>query len=188
MKNEQKQMSRLVFKIMTLIMSIRKIFRNIDDEVRYAGIKPGDYILDFGCGLGFNAIPAAKIVGSKGKVFALDIHKQAIEIVIKKTKNYEFKNIETILSDCNTGLKDNTINVVYLHNTLPLIKNKKGVLNEISRVLKIRGKLSYMSRFGSRIMGKYTMKDEKLKEYLKTEYKFELIKSKNRHFIFEKNN
>ena len=169
-----------------MIMSVMQIFRNIDNEIMYAGTKSGDFILDFGCGLGFNTIPAAKIVGSKGKIFALDIQKQAIEIVTKKAKKYKLINIETILSDCNSGLKDNTINVVYLHNTFPLIKNKKDVLSEIYRVLKINGRLSYMSRPGSKIIRKNRMTDKELKKCLRTEYNMELIKHKNGHSIFEK--
>ena len=186
MKNKRKQIFWFAFKIMTTIMSVFKIFRNIEKEINFSELKSGYYILDFGCGPGFNTIHAAKIVGIKGKVFALDIQKQAIEIVTKKAEKNKLKNIETILSDCYSGLKDNTINLVYLHNTFPMIKNKKDVLNEIYRVLKINGRLSYMSRSGSKILMENRMTDKELKKYLKTEYNMELIKHKNGHSIFEK--
>ncbi len=184
--NKQKPMLSIMFKMMTIIMSIRKKFRNIDEELSLAGTKPGDYILDFGCGLGFNTVPAAKIVGLKGKVFALDIHKQAIEIVSKKAKKYKLNNIKTIISNCGTGLRSNTIDIVYLHNTLPLIENKKEVLDEIYRVLNTNGILSYMSRFGSRLTGNNSMNGKQLRKYLEAENKFKLIKSRNGHFIFKK--
>ena len=38
-----------------------------------AGIRPGDVILDFGCGTGYFAFPAARMTGPKGAVYALDI-------------------------------------------------------------------------------------------------------------------
>ena len=188
MKEEvkQKPMPEIAFKAMTAIMSIRGLFRDIDGEVRYAGIKPGCYLLDFGCGLGFNTIPAAEIVGPKGKVFALDVSGQAIEVLKKKAKKNNLKNIEIILSDCDTGLESNSMDIVYLHNTLPLIKNKKDVLDEIYRVLKINGRLSYVSRPFSRIAGDNSMTDEELREYLEAKNKFKLIKSKSSHFVFEK--
>lgn len=184
--NKQKPMPIIAFKIITLIMSIRKMFRNINEEVSLAGIKPGDYILDFGCGLGFNTLPAAYKVGNTGKAFALDINPRAIEIVKEKAKKYKLTNIKTILSDYDTKLKHKSIDIVYLHNTLPMVKNKKAVLNEIHRVLKINGRLSYMSRTFSRLAGKDTMTDQELKEHLEAENKFKLIKTKNSHFIFKK--
>jgi len=184
--DKQKPMPSIVFKIMIIIMSIRKKFRNIDEEVSLAGIKSGDYILDFGCGLGFNTVPAAQKVKKHGKVFALDISPQAIEVVKDKARKNELENIETILSDCNTKLEDKSIDIVYLHNTLPLIEDKKEVLNEIYRVLKTNGKLSFLSRFISRHAGNNSMNDKQLKEYLEAENKFELIKSRGGHFIFKK--
>jgi len=40
--------------------------------LRNAGIFEGQTVLDFGCGAGNYTIPAAEIVGKKGKVYAVD--------------------------------------------------------------------------------------------------------------------
>jgi hypothetical protein len=69
--DSQKPMSWFAFKIMTMIMSIRKKFRNIEEEISLAGLNAGDYILDFGCGLGLNTIPAAQKVKNKEKSLLL---------------------------------------------------------------------------------------------------------------------
>jgi methylase of polypeptide subunit release factors len=42
--------------------------------------------LDFGCGSGSYAIPAAKMVRERGIVYALDIHPLAVKAVEKKAK------------------------------------------------------------------------------------------------------
>ncbi|MEA3328934.1 MAG: class I SAM-dependent methyltransferase [Candidatus Omnitrophota bacterium] len=185
-KNKQKPMPWIAFKIIFLIMNIKKKFRNIDEEISLAGIQRGDYILDFGCGFGFNTFPAAQQAGYNGKVFAVDINPRAIKMVKEKSKNNNLKNIEVILSDCDTDLEDKKIDIVYLHNTLPLIKDKQRVLDEINRVLKVGGKLSYMSRAFSRIAGKDSMNGERLKNNLEADNKFKLVKEKNGHLIFEK--
>lgn len=184
--DSQKPMSWFAFKIMTMIMSIRKKFRNIEEEISLAGLNAGDYILDFGCGLGLNTIPAAQKVKKQGKVFALDISPQAIEIVKDKARKNELKNIGTLLSDCNTKLEDKSIDIVYLHNTLPLVRDKENVLSEIHRVLKIGGRLSYMSRAISRSYGEDTIDAEKFKKLLVSNNKYKLSKEKNGHLIFEK--
>ena len=182
--DKQKQMPWFAFKVMTLIMSVRKKFRNIEEEIGLAGISEGDCILDFGCGLGFNTILAAQKVKEQGKVYALDISLRSLKMVKKKSSKNKLDNIETILSDCNTNLEDRSVDIVYLHNTLPLVKNKQQVLNEIHRVLKVGGRLSYMSRTLSRAAGENTMSDGRVKEVLKPDYM--LTKEKNGHLIFEK--
>jgi len=184
--DKQKPMPWFAFKIMILIMTIRKKFRNIEDEISLARLNIGDYISDFGCGLGFNTIPAAQKIKRQGKVFALDISPQAIEVVKNKAEKNKLGNIETILSDCNTGLEDKSIDIVYLHNILPLVSDKENVLSEIHRVLKIGGRLSYMSRAVSRSYGEDTIDDEKLKKLLVSENRFKLTKEKNGHLLFEK--
>jgi ubiquinone/menaquinone biosynthesis C-methylase UbiE len=43
------------------------------------GLKPGMTFVDPGCGDGYFALPAARMVGPKGKVIAADINEEAIE-------------------------------------------------------------------------------------------------------------
>lgn len=187
-KNCQKPMPKVAFKAMTIIMGIRKNFfnRNLKEEVSLVGIKAGDHILDFGCGPGFNTMIASQKVKKQGKVYALDISPQAIKVIKDKSRKNKLENISTILSSCNTKLKDKSIDTVYLHNTLPYVKDKKSVLNEISRVLKVKGKFSYISRAISRFHRKNTISDEQLKKLLTSNNNFKLIKEKEGHLIFEK--
>jgi ubiquinone/menaquinone biosynthesis C-methylase UbiE len=51
-----------------------------DPEAILAGIglKPGDTFADIGCGSGFFALPAARMVGEKGKVYGLDVNPSSI--------------------------------------------------------------------------------------------------------------
>ncbi len=186
MKNttKQKSMPWLAFQVMRLVMNIRKRFRKVEEEINLAGVEKGFYILDFGCGLGFNTIPAAKAVGKKGRVFALDLSEQAIKITKKKVRKHKLNNVEMICSGCDTRLKSKSIDLVYLHNTLPIVKEKQKVLNEITRVLKTGGKLSYMSRTGSRIYGQNIISNSKLKDILSSD--FTLITEKKGHLIFER--
>ncbi len=183
-KHEQKPMSWCAFQFMRFIMNIKKHFRDIEEEIQLAGMEPGIRILDFGCGLGFNTLPAAKAVGRKGQVFALDLSRQSIKILEKKIRKAGLENVFPILSGGKTGLEDKSMDLVYLHNTLPLVTDKQQVLDEITRVLKPGGRLSYMSRKGSRIYGKDTISDAKLKEILRPCFTLKL--EKQGHLIFER--
>ena len=44
-------------------------------------VKPGMTICDMGCGNGFHTLPLAEMVGEKGKVFAVDVQPEMIEML-----------------------------------------------------------------------------------------------------------
>jgi tRNA A58 N-methylase Trm61 len=64
------------------------------EVLQRAGITRGQIVLDFGCGSGMYTIPAAKIVGEQGRVYALDKDKQALDELMQKAKSTGLRNIE----------------------------------------------------------------------------------------------
>src|ERR1051325_2669602 len=56
-------------------------------------IKPGDAVVDLGCGSGYLTFPMAKMVGAKGKVYAVDIQEEMLDIVRKRMKEKGLKNV-----------------------------------------------------------------------------------------------
>ncbi|SEJ48220.1 Methyltransferase domain-containing protein [Propionispira arboris] len=60
------------------------------------GLAEGDSIADIGCGTGYFTLSAARVVGTQGKVYALDIMPEMLEIARAKAKEKNFKNIEFI--------------------------------------------------------------------------------------------
>jgi len=102
-------------------------------------IGAGDHILDFGCGTGSYSIAAARLVGSSGMVYGLDIHPLSIQKTKKSVLKKRLKNVKTIQSNCATGLEDDTIDVVLLFDTFHHLNDPEGVLKELHRVLKTKG-------------------------------------------------
>jgi len=116
---------------------------------RDIGITEGQSVLDFGCGRGNYTIPAAKIVGNGGKVYAVDKKEIALTRVDTKAKVSNLRNIERVLTNGELEIKlgDETMDVVLLYDVLhdrcisdP--EDKKELLREIYRVLKPSGFLS----------------------------------------------
>jgi len=60
------------------------------------GVKPGQVVLDFGCGSGTYAIPAARIVGGRGKVYALDKDSEVLDELMQKGESARLNNIERL--------------------------------------------------------------------------------------------
>ena len=138
-----KPIPNLRFRFMTSLFRLRDFFIPRKNILMEVGIKPGHHVLDFGCGPGSYIIPTAELIGPKGKVYALDIHPLAIKSVQDIISKNKLTNVETILSDCKTGLPDNSIDIVLLYDTFHMLSEPEGVLDELHRVLKRDGILSF---------------------------------------------
>ena len=156
------------------------IFFKPEEEVRKLDLKEGQKILDYGCGFGSYTFPAANLVGEKGKVYALDKQSLAIKKVDEKTQKKEPCNIDTILSDGDTGLPDESVDVIFLYGVLPEIKDKEFVLRELYRVLRPNGYLS--TRFCFR------MKKDRILEIMEKTNLFSLREQKGHILNFSKKN
>ena len=138
-----KPMSGLSFKLMTLIFRIRDCFQPRMNLLKETGIETGFRVLDYGCGPGSYILPLAELVGTTGKIYALDIHPLAIKKVREIAERAKIENIETIESGCNTGLSDNSINVVLLYDIFHDLSRPDAVLQELHRVILPGGTLSF---------------------------------------------
>ncbi len=138
-----KPKSNLDFRLMSLAYKFRDFFLPRMTILNEVGIKPGFHVLDYGCGPGSYIIPLAELVGKSGKIYALDIHPLAIRGVQTIASKKQLTNVETIRSDCKTGLPDNNVDVVLLYDTLHTLSDPNGVLEELHRVLKPNGIFSF---------------------------------------------
>ena len=138
-----KPMTDFDFKAMSCFFRFRDFFRPRKKVLAEVNLEPGFKILDYGCGPGSYATVAAQLVGETGMVYALDIHPLAVKQVQKTAASKGLANIETILSDCATGLPDESIDVVLFYDTLHKLNEPDKVLAELHRVLKPDGVLSF---------------------------------------------
>ena len=136
-------MNNIAFKLMAFGFRFRDLLLPRRDVLNEIGIKPGFHILDYGCGPGSYSIIAAEMVGMAGKVYALDIHPLALRQVGNAASKKRLANIETIHSDCATGLPDDSIDIVLLYDVFHALSDRNEVLEELHRVLKPDGILSF---------------------------------------------
>ena len=186
MKNE-KPVSNIHFRMMVNIMSVVKNIRNIKKEIIRSGIKEGSHVLDYGCGPGFTTIPAAKIVGSQGMIYALDIHPFAINIIEKKIKKHNLKNVKTIITANGTKLPNASIDIVLLFNVIFMIKDEEKLIDELYRVLKKDGVISVVNNgLGSKFKNKQVSENNIIKLICENG-KFILSEKIKNNYNFKKN-
>lgn len=114
--------------------------------LKHLDLKPGDHVADFGSGHGFFTIPMARLVGGNGKVYAIDIQKEVLDIVRAKAQHENLLNIEFVWADLDreggSRIKDKYIDAVLISNTLFQFEDKHALLKEAYRVLREEGHLA----------------------------------------------
>lgn len=127
---------------MALSYKLRDLLAPRKNILKEVGLKEGASVLDFGCGPGSYLRPLAKIVGPSGKIYALDIHPLAIQMVKRLVAKKRLTNVWTIESDGRTGLPDQSLDAVLLYDVLHEFERPPEILRELHRVLKPTGLLS----------------------------------------------
>ena len=176
-KKKKKKQSNIDFKFMSFFFKIRDLFKSPRIKIEKANIKSGDNVLDYGCGSGSFTLAAAKVVGSSGKVYAADINPLAIKKVKKSAKKKGLTNIETILTDCNTGLENNSIDMIICFDTFHHVNDQESLLKEFYRVLKPKSAL---------FLDDHHMKEDEIISKITERGFFELSEKKGEQYLFIK--
>lgn len=120
-------------------------FSDPKENVLQFRLDPGMLVADFGAGTGEYTISSARLVGSRGMVYAVDIQQELLSRIKNTASKEGLENVETVWGDIETlggsGLLDHTVDAVIVSNILFLLEDKDGLLQEISRVLKQNGKV-----------------------------------------------
>jgi ubiquinone/menaquinone biosynthesis C-methylase UbiE len=155
------------------------VFVSPYDTLGAVGLKTAQKVLEVGCGPGFFTVPAAKIVGESGHVYAIDVNPVAVEYVERKVRRQGIRNVSVILSGADkTGLPDETLDTVFLFGVIHALWNEIGAItSEIHRVLKTQGTLS---------ISKSRLPEEKVVEAVTTNDMFRLKQKNERVLNFER--
>jgi ubiquinone/menaquinone biosynthesis C-methylase UbiE len=109
------------------------------------GIRERMHVADLGCGaLGHFVFPAARLVGPKGVVYAVDIQRGALDLVGKRAKEAGIGNVMPVWSDIDVyqaaRIPDGELDITLLVNNLFLSQNKPNLVKEMGRLTKRGGK------------------------------------------------
>ena len=114
----------------------------IEPLLRDSMVVPGAVVLDYACGPGLFTIPAAKIVGNSGHVFAADVNPLMIKDILDYAAREGLENVTTIETSADTGLESESVDVALLFDCFNFFSDPFPILTELHRVLKGEGLLS----------------------------------------------
>lgn len=137
----------------------KKKFVNPLEALKQTGLKPNMVAADFGCGTGYLSFAAAKIINPAGKVFAVDVRRDALRSIESQKKLFGERNIKTVLADLmipgSTKIPDLSVDLVILATIMfqlpkldPLFVETKRVLKKGGEILIIEWKKERIGGFG----------------------------------------
>lgn len=120
---------------------IRRIIHN-PQKILGGYIEPGQTVLDLGCGPGTFSLAMAKMVGESGRVIAVDVQEEMLQIVREKAARQGLESIIVTHKSGPDGIglseKVDFALAFYMVHEVP---DAEAFLKEVVSVLKPKGKL-----------------------------------------------
>lgn len=117
-------------------------FVGIGNPFRIRRPRPGERVLDIGCGCGLDAFVAARLVGPEGSAVGLDLTPEMLERARAALKRSKLKNLEFREGSAeDLPFESGAFDLAISNGALNLVPDKDAAFREIARVLRPGGEL-----------------------------------------------
>jgi len=107
-----------------------------------ADLKPGEWVLDVGCGAGLDVFLSARKVGREGLAVGIDVSPSLLRRAMGAKLKSGQDNVEFVLSDAEKiPYRDGVFDVVISNCVVNLLPRKLEAFREIGRVVKKGGRI-----------------------------------------------
>jgi len=114
-----------------------------EEVIRALDIKPGMQIADLGVGGGYFTLRFAQSVGREGKVYAVDINAELLEIVKSSVSKAGLKNVEYILAaEKDSMLPAKSVDLVFVRNVFHHLPDQEEYFRNIKPKLRSGGRIA----------------------------------------------
>jgi ubiquinone/menaquinone biosynthesis C-methylase UbiE len=129
-----------------LISEERRKWEDPGMIISQMGVSEGATVADLGCGPGYFTIPLAMLVGSSGKVYAIDSSEQMIEHLCDRVRKAGAgATVQPIIADITERIEvpDTSVDVTLFSDVLHDIEpsNLSRFFSEVKRITKREGKI-----------------------------------------------
>lgn len=122
--------------------AIRDRFVGVGNPFSLGPVNPGEVVLDLGCGVGFDALLAAQIVGPAGRVVGIDLSPEMLAVAEAGRIEAAFPQVEFRQGTVEAlPFPDASFDLALSNGVLNLVPDKPAALREIFRVLRPGGRL-----------------------------------------------
>lgn len=117
-------------------------FAGVANPHTIAAIRPGETVVDIGCGAGMDLLLAAKAVGSTGRAVGVDMTEAMAASARESIEALGLSHAEVRVGDAlDLPVASDSVDVVISNGVLNLVPDKPSAFAEIVRILKPGGRL-----------------------------------------------
>jgi protein-L-isoaspartate O-methyltransferase len=117
-------------------------------------VKAGEVVADIGAGSGYHTFRLADKVGAKGKVYAVDIQPEMLDVIKKRMKEKKLENIVTVQgTETDPKLPENAVDMILLVDVYHEFSYPWEMTKAMVKALKPGGRLVFVE---------FRMEDEKV--------------------------
>jgi len=120
----------------------RRKWQNPEAILADIGLRPGLTFIDIGCGGGFFALPAARMVGENGKVYGLDINPRSITSLKELATRESLTNLDLTVGKAEElVICEQCADIIFFGIVLHDFQDPSKVLDNARRMVKSTGRL-----------------------------------------------
>ncbi len=117
----------------------------LSELVKELKLKPGQSVADIGAGSGVITMMMADEVGASGKVYAVDIQQEMLDLLEDKLKDRKIDNVELVLgTDKSPKLTASSIDLALMVDVYHEFEFPFEMMLELSRTLKPGGRIAFV--------------------------------------------
>ena len=125
-----------------LIRASREKEERCTEMLENLGVRAGMTVCDMGCGNGFYSLKLAKLVGKDGKVLAVDIQPEMLELLKKRAAAEGLQNIKPVQGTiADPKLPEGAVDLILLVDVYHEFSHPEQMLRAMRRSLKPKGQI-----------------------------------------------
>ena len=115
----------------------------IEQVVAALKLKAGDVVADLGAGTGLFEAPLAYAIGTRGRVYAVEIDKGFLDEIDRKVEELHISQIETVLgTPTDPKLPTRSVDLALMHDVLHHVEQRQAYLKAVAQYVKPGGRVA----------------------------------------------
>jgi ubiquinone/menaquinone biosynthesis C-methylase UbiE len=116
-----------------------------DEVIATLRLRPDELVADIGAGTGYFTLPLSRVLGPKGKVWAVDAQEEMLSLLKEKLDLPGVSNVKPVCAEGDrTGIPNATCTVAFLANVWHEFEDRTAVLRESQRILSPGGRVAIL--------------------------------------------
>lgn len=108
-------------------------------------VKAGMNIADVGAGSGYHTFRLSPMVGEKGKIYAVDIQQEMLDLMKKKAEKLGIKNVELVKgTEADPKLPKETLDLIFLVDVYHELSHPYEMTEKMVAALKPGGRIAFV--------------------------------------------